>query len=112
MSLDINPHAWVNVQNSSVRPERPPLRLPVGGERVRPLTLVKCPINTKYKIQFLSPWVSDCTVQWSHLHSFNRSPSHQYVLVIRLYIQLWLSVVQLQIIDDHKSAFQQSTTLK
>lgn len=29
MSLDKNPHAWVNVQHSSVGPERPPFWLPV-----------------------------------------------------------------------------------
>lgn len=39
MSLDKNPHAWVDVQNSSVRPERPPLGLPVTEEKVRPSSL-------------------------------------------------------------------------
>lgn len=29
MSLDKNPHAWINVQNSSIRPEGPPLWFPV-----------------------------------------------------------------------------------
>lgn len=28
-----------------------------------------------------------------YLHSFSKCPSHQYVLVIRLYVQLWFSVV-------------------
>lgn len=42
-------------------------------------------------------------------HSFSRCPSHQYVLVICLHIQLWFSVVhQLQIIDDHKSTLKQN----
>lgn len=68
------------------------------------------------KKSFFSPWIEHTVKQDSkhimyelYSHSFSRCPSHQYVLVICLHIQLWFSVVhQLQIIDDHKSTLKQN----
>lgn len=71
MSLDKNPHAWVDVQNSSIRSEWPPLWLPVREGRAKPSTFTKFlinAINIKHRNaqNIISFIMSHSFVKWSH----------------------------------------------